>query len=93
VFVPYQEAVASGVHPLAPEEFEREMKLLRADGRWFGGAAAWIEMCLHVAWLKPVGWLGRLPGIRQLLHWGYRRIAANRHCLGGQCSVEQRQPP
>jgi predicted DCC family thiol-disulfide oxidoreductase YuxK len=88
-FVPYQQAVTAGTPAMPPAEFEREMKLLRADGRWFGGADAWIEMCLHVGWLKPFGWLGRVPGILQVLRWGYRRIAANRQCLVGQCRIDQ----
>jgi len=92
-FVPYQEAVAADTHPLPPEEFEREMKLRRGDGRWFGGADAWLEMCARVGWLRPLGWLGGLPGIHQLLHWGYHRIAANRHCLGGRCGLPGGKAP
>jgi predicted DCC family thiol-disulfide oxidoreductase YuxK len=92
-FVPYQQALANGAELPPAAEFAREMKLRRADGRWFGGADAWMEMCLHVAWLKPFGWLGRVPGIHQILHWGYRRIAANRHCLGGPRTLVHRQRP
>jgi predicted DCC family thiol-disulfide oxidoreductase YuxK len=91
-FVPYQENTP-GTHPFAPEEFEREMKLKRGDGRWFGGADAWLEMCAQVFWLRPLNWIGRLPGIHQCLHWGYRRIAANRHCLGGRCELPHGKAP
>ena len=91
-FVPYQEMTV-GTHPFTPEEFEREMKLRRGDGHWFGGADAWLEMCARVAWLRPLGWIGRLPGIHQCLHWGYRRIAANRHCLGGRCELPRGKAP
>jgi predicted DCC family thiol-disulfide oxidoreductase YuxK len=87
VFTPCQEALASGTVDLPPEEFANEMKLRRCDGRWFGGAEAWLEMCASVGWLRPVAWLGRWPGILHLLRWTYRRIAANRHGLGGRCPL------
>jgi predicted DCC family thiol-disulfide oxidoreductase YuxK len=91
-FVPYQQALAHGVAMLPAAEFEREMKLRRADGHWFGGAQAWIEMCREVTWLKPLGWLGELPGIHHLLAWGYRRIAANRYCLARRCGTQRKNP-
>lgn len=92
-FVPYQEAAVGECNGMACGEFANEMKLRRHDGRWFGGADAWFEMCAAVNWLRPVAWLGRLPGLLQLSRWMYRRIAANRHRLGARCELPGRDAP
>ncbi len=84
-FETLQDAIASERYPLATEEFEREMKLLTVDGRWLGGADALLELWAAVPWLRPLAWMGRLPGLNQLAHVCYRTIAARRHCKAKTC--------
>jgi len=91
-FVPLQQALASGHSPFPAAEFFRELKLQRADGRWLGGADACLELCRAVWWLKPLAWVFALPGLHHLLAVAYRQVAQKRHCLGGTCKLEERQP-
>ena len=64
-----------------------EMKLLRADGRIFGGVDAWAVLFCSVWWLWPVGMLLSLPGGRWFGGISYRWVARNRYCLSGSCEL------
>jgi len=68
----------------------REMHLLLADGRVFGGADAVVEIARRIWWAWPLWLVSRLPGAKPLLRAGYRVIAANRHCIGGVCRIPGR---
>jgi predicted DCC family thiol-disulfide oxidoreductase YuxK len=54
-----------------------EMKLRLAD--------AVVAMARAVWWLRPFTFLTRIPGAMTLLRRGYRKVAANRHCISGAC--------
>jgi predicted DCC family thiol-disulfide oxidoreductase YuxK len=75
---------------LKPGEPLVEMKFLAADGRVFGGAVALLEIARRIWWAWPLFALAQIPGATPLAGWVYRRIAANRHCLGGACTVKKR---
>ena len=66
-----------------------EMKLLTADGRVLGGAAAIAAMARAVWYFAPAGWFMGLPGIRFLVDRAYKWVARNRHQLG-VCKVPER---
>lgn len=66
---------------------EPEMRLQWHDGRVFGGADAAIFLAGRIWWSWPLFALAHLPGIRTLLRASYRRLAANRHCVGGRCEL------
>lgn len=69
-----------------PDGVEKiEMKLLLPSGMVIGGADAVVAMVQAVRWLRPLTMLTRLPGIMPLLRAGYRKVAANRHCISGAC--------
>ena len=83
---------------LTHEACMRQMYLVTADGRVYGGA----EAAVHVVALRPVvGWLAYayyLPGVRLLADTGYAVVAANRYrilgkavaageCEGGTCAL------
>jgi predicted DCC family thiol-disulfide oxidoreductase YuxK len=86
---------------LSLEACLREIKLVHADGRVEGGAAAVAEVLrLSPGWR----WLGALlgaPGVRALADTGYRWVARNRYrlargsCPDGTCAVhrDHRSPP
>lgn len=89
VFRPLKEGMAADCAPFPAEDFQREMKLQTQDGRWFGGADACFYLAATIAWLRPIMWLGHLPGVRPLAHLLYRKIAANRSCANGSCEVNK----
>lgn len=58
---------------------------LEADGRVYLAADAWLRLMRVAPWgLRWVGWLGQVPGFRQLLGLGYAIVAANRKRWFGQ---------
>jgi predicted DCC family thiol-disulfide oxidoreductase YuxK len=62
-----------------------EMRLLRPDGRYFGGADAVLEIGRYFWWAWPLRQIGRLPLVKKFLHAGYRWIARNRSCADNNC--------
>lgn len=87
VWEPLQAQDAAARLGLSHSELLGEMKLLLAGGRVVGGADAWAELFRSVWWLRPLGWLMRLPGLHVLSHVAYRWLARNRYCFGGICRV------
>lgn len=69
------------------EELLREMRVVTAQGRVFGGAAAVVELARHFWWAAWLGMVASLPLGKRALDAAYRWIAKRRHCLGGACSV------
>ncbi len=71
----------------------QEIKLVTGDGRVLGGAAAIFFTLSLAPWLRPLRWIYPLPGLRQLLDWGYARVAENRYriqaadCPDGTCRL------
>ena len=63
----------------------------------FGGAECFAELMRIQGdpFHRFVAWGMRLPGIRKLFAWGYRRVAANRHRLPGgtpACAMAPQDP-
>jgi predicted DCC family thiol-disulfide oxidoreductase YuxK len=65
-----------------------EMRLLRPDGTYAGGADALLEISRLFWWAWPLGQMGRVPAIAKMVRAGYRWIARNRNCAGGGCEVK-----
>ena len=72
---------------LADSRLLAEMRLLLPDGTNFGGADALIEISRRCWWTWPFRQMARVPGVRELLRRGYRRVARRRHCDNGICDV------
>jgi predicted DCC family thiol-disulfide oxidoreductase YuxK len=85
--VPLQAEEARRDLGLREGELPVEMKLRLADGRLLGGVDAFIAMAEAAGWTAPLGWLLRAPGVNALAWRGYRWVARNRHCLGGNCAL------
>jgi predicted DCC family thiol-disulfide oxidoreductase YuxK len=49
-----------------------EMRLLRSDGTYFGGADAVLELSRYFWWAWPLRQIGRIPVVRCLLRAAYR---------------------
>lgn len=71
---------------LPREERLREMRVLTADSRQFGGAGAFVYLAKQVWWAWPMWALAHVPGMRGVLRAGYRWIAARRACTVCGCS-------
>jgi predicted DCC family thiol-disulfide oxidoreductase YuxK len=91
VWEPLQDPDAAARLGILPTEMLGEMKLLLAGGRVAGGADAWAELFRSVWWLRPLGWLMRLPVLHELSHAAYRWLMRNRYCIGRMCHL--RTPP
>jgi predicted metal-dependent hydrolase/predicted DCC family thiol-disulfide oxidoreductase YuxK len=72
---------------LKPDSELAEMKLLAADGKIYGGADALLQIARRIWWARPLFALAQIPGMIFPLRAIYRRVAVNRHCLGGLCKV------
>ena len=78
-----RERLASG---LTEEQIMREMWVIEPAGR-YGGFDAVLRISRVVPLLWPFWIVASLPGIRQIGHAVYRRIAANR-VRRGKCTDE-----
>lgn len=75
---------------LKPGEPLTEMKLLAPGGQVFGGAEAILQITKKIWWAWPLFALAQIPGMKHLLHAIYRRIAANRTCIGNACKLPRK---
>jgi len=75
---------------LKPDSELTEMKLLSADGKIYGGADALLQIARRVWWAWSLFALAKIPGMIFPLRAIYRRVAANRHCLGGACKIVEK---
>ncbi len=74
---------------LKPGEPLAEMKLLAGDETIYGGADALVQIARRIWWAWPLFALSQIPGARILFRTIYRRIATNRNCLNGVCSIQK----
>jgi predicted DCC family thiol-disulfide oxidoreductase YuxK len=78
---------------LKPGEPPDEMKLLAANGQIYGGADALAQIARRIGWAWPLFALMQMPGTTILWHGIYRRIAANRTCIGNACRLPRTNQP
>lgn len=73
-----------GALGLTPAQASAQVYLVTERGT-FGGAECFAELMRIQGdpFHRFVAWGMRLPGIRRLFAWGYRRVAANRQRLPG----------
>ncbi len=65
----------------------KEMRFRLADGRMLGGADALMEIARRIGWAWPLWLSSRIPGVMPVMRAAYSVLAANRHCLGGGCTI------
>lgn len=82
---PLQDARVAELLGLSQAELMREMRLLRDDGRQWGGADAAVELARDIWWARPLRWMARVPGMMALLREGYRWVAVHRKCSAVAC--------
>lgn len=76
-------------HAGLPTRIDPEFKVRSRDHQLFQGAAAWCYLARQVGWLKPLGVLGDLPGLRPVTRKFFAWVARNRFCLGEICLPNQ----
>jgi predicted DCC family thiol-disulfide oxidoreductase YuxK len=79
------EARAFFAPQLTEAEVMIEMYVIDERGRLHGGFEGFLQMGRVVPLMWPFGLIGRLPGLRQLGHAVYRKIAAKR-VRRGRCT-------
>jgi len=55
-----------------------EMRVLTADGRTHGGAAALVQIARRIWWAWLLFAVAQIPGVMRLLNAAYRALARNR---------------
>jgi hypothetical protein len=83
--LPLQSADVRAALRLPENDLLKEMRVLAANGRIYGGADA-LAYVSRIA-CKPVFWLTRFPGAMPLLRVAYRFLARNRGCGTNTCKV------
>jgi predicted DCC family thiol-disulfide oxidoreductase YuxK len=83
---PLQDSRVGELLGLSQVELMREMRLLRDDGRQWGGADAAVELARDVWWARPLRWFARVPGAMTLMRAAYRWVAAQRKCAATACA-------
>jgi predicted DCC family thiol-disulfide oxidoreductase YuxK len=63
----------------------REMRVLLADGRQYGGADAAVALAREIWWARPLVWVARVPGVMEWMRSGYRWVATRRSCAAASC--------
>ena len=69
-------------------ELLAEMRLLKPDGKFVGGADAVVEISREFWWAWPLHQLGRVPAVMKLFRAGYRWVARQRSCARGACEID-----
>jgi len=85
--------------PLQSEEglergYPMDAMILEADGEVLYAEHAWLRLMRIAPWyLRWVGWIGVLPGFKQLLGLGYRIVAKYRYRWFGTraCQIPARK--
>jgi len=65
------------------------MQFLLSDGSRFGGADAAVALAREIWWGRPLLWISKIPGMMEILHKGYRWVAASRSCAAETCTTSE----
>jgi len=84
---PLQDPRVGALLGMTRSELLREMRLLLSPERQFGGADAIVALAHEIWWARPIVWLSKIPGGRELLRNWYRTVAAHRRCAAVSCGV------
>jgi predicted DCC family thiol-disulfide oxidoreductase YuxK len=87
---PLQDPRVGALLGLSRHELFRELRFLLSDGTRYGGADAVLAVGRQIWWAQPLVWLANVPGMRPLLHAGYRWVAAHRQCAAACAAVTSR---
>jgi predicted DCC family thiol-disulfide oxidoreductase YuxK len=77
---PLQDPRVGALLRVSRQDLLRELRFLLPNGQQYGGADAVLAVAREIWWGQPLVWMAHLPGMRKLLHRGYRWAAAWRRC-------------
>ena len=84
-----QDPRVSALLGMSREELLLELRFLFSDGTHYGGADAVVAVAREIVWARPLVWFSMIPGMMNVLHAGYRRIAAQRSCAAASCAAAE----
>ena len=90
---PLQDPRVGALLGIKGEALLRELRFLLSDGTQYGGADAVVAVAREIWWGRPLVWFAKLPGAMNLLHSGYRWVAAQRSCAAAnhtECTVARK---
>ena len=82
---PLQDPRVGALLGLSLDELLYAVRFLAPDGCLHSGADAFLVLAREFWWARPLIWLARIPGVRGVIHTGYRYVARNRKCQAEQC--------
>ena len=89
---PLQEPWVSRSIPLVQDELLHDLRLALSDGKVLSGADAYIYAIRRMPWVKPLGALLSLPGLRWLTWQTYRVFNRNRFTISKVCGLNRSTP-
>jgi hypothetical protein len=84
---PLQDRRVGELLGMSREALLLEMRFLLSDGNQYGGADAAVALGKEIWWGRPLVWISRIPGMKEILRKGYRRVAASRSCAAEECTA------
>jgi predicted DCC family thiol-disulfide oxidoreductase YuxK len=69
------------------EDLLTDIRLLTTDGRLISGADVYLYVTRRIWWAWPFYAIFSLPGLKHLIHVGYRWFARNRYCVSHACKL------
>ena len=88
---PLQDPRVGALLGLPKSELLRELRFLLSDGSQYGGADAVLAVAHEIWWARPLVWLGKFPGMVDVLRRGYRWVAAQRSCAAVACHPQSKR--
>jgi len=82
---PLQDPRVAALLGLSRADLVRELLFVDRDGRQYRGAEAILRLARQIWWARPLVWIATILTGTELLHAGYQRFAARRHCLFHKC--------
>jgi len=86
---PLQDPRVGALLGMSRDDLMMEMRLLLSDGSQYGGADAAVALAREIWWGRPLLWISKIPGMMEVLHKGYRWVAAQRSCAAEACPADQ----
>lgn len=90
---PLQEPWVCRSLSLSQEELLSDIRIALKDGKILTGADAYLYAMRRMRWLKPLGALLSLPGLRALTWGAYRLVNRNRFAISRACGLHRPPPP
>jgi uncharacterized protein len=89
---PLQDPWVSRSVPLSRENLLNDIRIALTNGTLLTGADAYLYAMRRMRWLKLLGAIFSLPGLRALVWWAYRLFNRNRFTISRVCGLNRQAP-